>query len=66
MTAKEVRRMTNDAVVHQARQHRADLIRECSQRAAAKITAALPKAVARRIDKAALAKSIEDEFQGLR
>ncbi len=66
MTPKEIRRMTNDAVVHQARQHRADLIRECSQRAARKIVAELPKTIARRINPAVLAEAIEAEFQILR
>ena len=66
MTAKEVRRLDNDALIRHSREERKKAIHACSQRAAGKIVSSLPKSMARRIDLAVLTEIVESEFQSLK
>ena len=63
MTAKEVRKLSNDDLVRHAREERKKSIRACSEQAADKIISKLPKTFGRRIDREVLAAAIANAFQ---
>jgi uncharacterized protein YigA (DUF484 family) len=57
------KRMTNDDLVHQIRQHRENSIRICAARSAREIASRLPKKMARLFDLEVLTLIIETEFR---
>lgn len=58
-----IKRMTNDDVVRQIRQHRESSIRICTARSAREIASRLPKKMARLFDLEVLTLIIETEFR---
>jgi hypothetical protein len=62
MTAKEVRKLSNDDLVRRAREERKKSIRARSEQAADKIISKLPKTFAQKINRTVLAELIEAEF----